>query len=257
MRYSKIVPYLSALLASSLVVWVISGSDSFKKCFRDNENKETYEPLKKDFDVITKTAVRIRLNGECGLHFFGDSSAAITAFATIAIAWFTLSLRDSTNKLWAAGNRQFRLAQDEFTATHRPKIFVQSITTHFLSDNGWEYHLGFSIVNGGDTDATTIGYRANLYWHEAETFFAPEVEGQSTYLHNVIVAPGQRFDIVGTHLYDLRKEGFSGEPPVYAVGIVEYQDRDGVGRVTGFCRKYSTDTRMWQKTEPVDYEYTY
>jgi hypothetical protein len=193
MRYGKTIPYLSALLALSLVVvWVISGSDSFKKCFRNNENQETYEPLKEDFDVIRKAVVRIRLNGECGLHFFGDNSAAITALATIAIAWFTLSLRDSTNKLWVEGGRQFSLAQDEFAATHRPKIFVQSITTHFLSDNDLEYHLGFSIVNGGDTDAIIIGYRADLYWHKAETFFAPEVEGQLNFLHDLIVTPGRR-----------------------------------------------------------------
>jgi hypothetical protein len=31
---------------------------------------------------------------------------AITALATIAIAWFTLSLRQSTDKLWDAGNEQ-------------------------------------------------------------------------------------------------------------------------------------------------------
>jgi hypothetical protein len=105
MRYSLIKSYLFVLLALFLVSWVISGSDSFKKCFRGNENKETYASLQEDYDVITKAIIRIRFNGECGLHFFGDSSAAITALATIAIAWFTLSLRDSTNKLWVEGER--------------------------------------------------------------------------------------------------------------------------------------------------------
>ena len=34
---------------------------------------------------------------------------AITALATIAIAWFTWSLRRSTDKLWDAGERQLKL----------------------------------------------------------------------------------------------------------------------------------------------------
>ena len=186
-----------------------------------------------------------------------------SAIATMAIAVFTGTLWRATTEQGRltrqsieVANKSIKLGREEFAATHRPKIFVQSITPKFLNDNSWEFQLGFSIVNGGDTDATIIGYLANLYWHEDETFFAPEVEGQLNFLHDVIVAPGRRAEIVGTHLYNIRKKGFSTEPPVYVVGRVEYQGRDRVGRVTGFCRKYSTITRMWQKIEN-DYEYTY
>ena len=41
------------------------------------------------------------------LDFIG---VAITALATIAIAWFTLTLKRSTDKLWDAGERQLKLA---------------------------------------------------------------------------------------------------------------------------------------------------
>jgi hypothetical protein len=39
-------------------------------------------------------------------------SVAITAMATIAIAWFTWSLWRSTDKLWVAGERQIELARE-------------------------------------------------------------------------------------------------------------------------------------------------
>ena len=44
---------------------------------------------------------------------------AITALATIAIAWFTWSLRRSTDKLWDAGERQIALVRQVSTAQSR------------------------------------------------------------------------------------------------------------------------------------------
>ena len=44
---------------------------------------------------------------------------AITALATIAIAWFTWSLRRSTDKLWDAGERQLKLLADTSAAQAR------------------------------------------------------------------------------------------------------------------------------------------
>jgi hypothetical protein len=44
---------------------------------------------------------------------------AITALATIAIAWFTWSLRRSTDKLWDAGERQIELARETSAAQSR------------------------------------------------------------------------------------------------------------------------------------------
>jgi hypothetical protein len=50
------------------------------------------------------------------LDFLG---VAITAVATIAIAWFTLTLRRSTDKLWDAGERQLALLADSSAAQSR------------------------------------------------------------------------------------------------------------------------------------------
>jgi hypothetical protein len=45
-----------------------------------------------------------------------DYNGLITAVATIFIAWFTLSLRQSTEKLWSAGERQTELTRETSTA---------------------------------------------------------------------------------------------------------------------------------------------
>jgi hypothetical protein len=45
-----------------------------------------------------------------------DYKELITAIATIFIAWFTLSLRQSTDKLWNAGERQIELARESSAA---------------------------------------------------------------------------------------------------------------------------------------------
>ncbi len=43
---------------------------------------------------------------------YAVNAGTITAVATAAIAWFTLTLKRSTDKLWAAGERQLEVIQD-------------------------------------------------------------------------------------------------------------------------------------------------
>jgi hypothetical protein len=50
---------------------------------------------------------------------FDSHNGLITAVATIFIAWFTLSLRQSTDKLWDAGERQLKLLAETSAAQSR------------------------------------------------------------------------------------------------------------------------------------------
>lgn len=47
------------------------------------------------------------------------TTAIITAIATIAIAWFTFSLRQATDRLWDAGERQLKLLADSSASQSR------------------------------------------------------------------------------------------------------------------------------------------
>ena len=193
-----------------------------------------------------------------------ETSTALIAVFNALLVYVTYRLVTTTEQLWRAGIEQSRLTQEsielgrqEFAATHRPKIFVQSITMNFLNDNSWECRLGFFIANGGDTDATVIGYVADPYWHEEPTFFAPEsVEGQFNFLNDIIIPPGGRSEITSAHVFDIREPGFS-RANLFAIGRVEYRGTDQARRLTGFCREYINDTRMWQKVKNDAYEYTY
>jgi hypothetical protein len=49
------------------------------------------------------------------LKFFDDHNGVMTAIATAVVAWFTFSLRQSTDKLWDAGNQQ-RLSAEKIAA---------------------------------------------------------------------------------------------------------------------------------------------
>jgi hypothetical protein len=79
-----------------------------------------------------------------------------SAIATMAIAVFTGTLWRATTEQGRltrqsieVANKSIKLGRQEFAATHRPKLFVQSITMNFLNDNSWECKLGFFIANGG------------------------------------------------------------------------------------------------------------
>lgn len=55
------------------------------------------------------------------------NAVTITAAATVAIAWFTLTLKRSTDNLWKTADDQIKLARDDFNATHRPKIRIKNV----------------------------------------------------------------------------------------------------------------------------------
>jgi hypothetical protein len=107
----------STFVVLVFIVWVISGSQSFQTCFQNNKHTSTYNKLYESSDVITKSIVRLLLNAECSLRFFGDDSSALTAFATLLIAAFTWTLWRSTNKMWVAAEQQLKIASDALAHT--------------------------------------------------------------------------------------------------------------------------------------------
>jgi hypothetical protein len=90
----------------------------------------------------------------------------MTAAATIAIAYFTLNLKRSTDNLWEASERQIRLARDDFDATHRPWVSVKIAIGPrgiYFDDNGMNLHLIFVCKNGGTTPAISVWVAAEPY----------------------------------------------------------------------------------------------
>ncbi|BAM91093.1 hypothetical protein S58_51140 [Bradyrhizobium oligotrophicum S58] len=105
-------------------------------------------------------------------------NGAITAIATAFIAWFTLSLRQSTDKLWEAGERQIAIAnvsaetaqraavtaERALTVVERAFIMISDISIVTIS----QYHtiivhrINVNVLNSGRTPARNYVSCVNL-----------------------------------------------------------------------------------------------
>jgi hypothetical protein len=228
-----------------IVAWVISGSTSFKICFHENEHGETYASLYENINVISKAIIRIRLNGECGLRFFGDVSAAITALATIAIAWFTLSLRESTNKLWNAGERQLKQITASSEHQLRAYLYVDNKTpliymSGTLARPVISIRVRTKIKNFGQTPAYRIRNASYIS-------FLPFPLGEGDVIASPVwddpremgSGPGEDF------LHDVEWNGAYVQTPgirPYIIDLVEYFDVFGrKKRTTKYCFSFDLD----------------
>jgi hypothetical protein len=175
---NAIISIALALAIIIFVIWVVSGSESFQTCFQNNKHASAYRSLYENVDIISKAIARIRLNGECGVHFFGDASSAITALATILIAMFTFTLKSATDKLWLAGERQ-RTSGETIAALQRESyerigeaqvrayVNINLATITFLPEFNQSPKIMFVASNTGQSPAqnfvwnTTVQYISN------------------------------------------------------------------------------------------------
>jgi hypothetical protein len=71
-------------------------------------SKDTYQGLSASLQLTVAAIWHV-------LEFLDDHNGVMTAIATGVVAWFTFSLRQSTDKLWDAGNQQ-RLSSERIAA---------------------------------------------------------------------------------------------------------------------------------------------
>jgi hypothetical protein len=101
-------------------------------------------------------------------------NGVITAIATAFIAWFTLSLRQSTDKLWDAGERQLKLLGESSAAQSRDmqasiEAAQKSADAAMLAvgaERAWMMHEGLPIIVIKDTSTKSkiIGLQATPIW---------------------------------------------------------------------------------------------
>jgi hypothetical protein len=82
-----------------------------------------------------------------------DYGVAITALATVAIGFFTLTLKLSTDKLWEAGEKQRQLYEETAQRQLRAYVFVSGARiVHGITDNNI-LEVYVEIKNSGQTPA--------------------------------------------------------------------------------------------------------
>lgn len=89
----------------------------------------------------------------------------ITAAATVAIAWFTFSLREATNRLWDAGERQLDVSEQTLIAGQRAWIRVDveiSGDLVFDANGNAPLKMVWTLTNKGNSPATNVRINPNL-----------------------------------------------------------------------------------------------
>jgi hypothetical protein len=115
------------------------------------------------------------------LHEIGaaldSNNGLITAIATVFIAWFTFSLRRSTDKLWNAGERQIALARESadiarqaMVAGERAFVFANGIAPFFSPGEDGNLYWRFrpKWKNSGDTPTRNMTMQTSSVWRESE-----------------------------------------------------------------------------------------
>ena len=226
-----------ALAGLAFLVWGISGSHAFKSCFEEQKHYDTYKALYERGNVVLKSIVRLRLNGECALSVFKENTEAITAISTALLAVITLFVA------WIARN-QYRTTRAQLRAyVHVDRVGRAQYPE--VPPGDWFF---INTKNFGETPAyfveTYVTFRVIL--GEKRIFSEPDRQpGKSA------MAPGQVEHLVEP--IDIsnsaRQDIIERKGAVYIWGKILYRD--------AFRRKHTTNFRfrsIGKGLHPGDFE---
>src|SRR6202035_1762513 len=86
------------------------------------------QQTEKQLDARITVPVIAAIHGRCAGHVLHDYGEVVTAVATVFIAWFTLTLKRSTDKLWTAGSEALGVTERAFVYIDgfNPEITTQA-----------------------------------------------------------------------------------------------------------------------------------
>jgi hypothetical protein len=251
-KHRAAVLLVSAIFA--LTILVISVSESFRNCFQHHKHTDAYGALYEGGDAISNAIIRLRLNGECGVHFFDDHGSAVAAIATLFIALFTFTLWQATKKLWLASTKALETAE-------RAYVFVKEIKTEITTAEGNSESITkllnagittpprfritrFAAIpiwrNSGSTPAKEITIKVD-WWQDPDGNFPPEYSYRHPPAPPTFIAPkadeiGEVVEIPGTQsLVNFGLQGIGVQPIIIIWGRADYKDVFGRSHFTQFC----------------------
>ena len=182
---------------------------------------------------------------------FNQLSPLITAFATAVIAWYTWALRNSTNRLWEAGQRQFELEgpflhpviQSHSAIAEGLKFF--SIFNHPTSLVGpVASEASFTIRNVGRSPALLKSVAAKMD-HWTEMVEEPRIDYLVRYEVEPVIEPGDETKQVFTEPVSIPidRAAFeslkSGNSHLFLYGEIAFSDLLGEDYVQTFRFAYN------------------
>jgi hypothetical protein len=146
------------------LVWIVEGSQSFQSCVQGaqyEKGEKTFQKRIADFSTLLD---RRRV---CLGIFLHDNEAAITALATIFIALFTLTLWQSTDRLWEASERQLTHLEGTAARQLRAYVFVSGAAVTNVAEGDGIPEAQVVIKNFGQTPAYDLvnvtGFATDVY----------------------------------------------------------------------------------------------
>jgi hypothetical protein len=129
---------LVALLFSA---WIVAGSNSFQSCMQEEQRDSAKEDALKG---ATQFLAAISAHKDCTGHFVTENSQGIIAGFSMILAISVIGLWLATNRLWAAGEKQFALLSETASAQSRDMqasiaastTAVEIATQAYLAEHG-------------------------------------------------------------------------------------------------------------------------
>lgn len=175
-------------------------------------------------------------------------SPAVTAIATALIAYFTFTLKRSTDNLWNVTNRSLRHA--EGTAIRELRAYVYLVISARIYPPPPEipnrYAVSLSVINSGKSWARNVRIRMREVYDpgELDPFDAANLEGQNT--TPLVLGHGESLDL---QFHDVRLSELpalhSGERQLFFAAWATYEDAlsdPPIVRHTQLSRKLGADT---------------
>jgi hypothetical protein len=184
----------------------------------------------------------------CWLDWLDAHNGAVTAVATIFIAFFTIALAVVSWRQARLIKQQIVLGTDEFRATHRPRLRIRSIAFDWQRTPDAERpRVHFAIVNTGETTASEIELKVTTVLKYIDRWEVPigrQVAEITPRLLSDIATGGnqgcyiERPESIGVLVGSLTKGTNLGIPVMYIAGNVTYKSKMGAGYSTFFVREF-------------------
>jgi len=208
--------------------------------------------------------------------FLDSYSGLVTAVATAFIAWFTLSLRQSTDRLWDAGDKQLGLlkrsadiSERALTELEAPFTAIKIIDTGLTkktTEIGHDFGmLKFSVTNDGRTPARLVELVDTTRLIPEESGNPPPINldfrSRDTMPYGVISPPNsesQPFtrNLLLYHMNELAADAIPlRRNVIFFYGFVRYETIFKQSYRMGFCYMFDKFSERWLLSGDEKYNY--
>jgi len=183
-----------------------------------------------------------------------ENTGALTALATIAVAFFTLTL-------WIVTGNAVSLARAEFNAAHPPHLVVRNVWSPNATEDK-PIEIEFEVINVGASDAIIRASSFEAHLVTSGTFYdipLPTVgDPPANVLGPVILGPSavlrKSFKPGGNWTPTHMRIGLEGQGFFWG-GKILYRDGANQPRRLGVFRRFQVSTKRFRSVSDDEYVY--